>query len=95
MTQGYTRVGYMKRPKVQATLAGTDTELSLACDDYVTAFKEHKASTDALDCAKKRCAELMNKHGKNQISHDGYLINFKEEKTIPESVSIKVDNYDR
>ena len=71
-----------------------NTELSDACDEFLSASKEAADAADHLNVCRERCARLMKQAGlgdRQYVRHDGKRIMLKEGKVTPDKVVIKND----
>lgn len=60
------------RVEVQEIMAGTDTELSRACDAVLEARQEVKEANKVLHAADEKLISLMQADGKKSIKHEGH-----------------------
>lgn len=84
------------REKQQIEIEGTNTELSNACDDLISArdvlikrTKELKDDKDAAVVASERVASIMIKLGMDSCRHSGLTFKVKEAKEVKPKVIVK------
>lgn len=62
------------RVAVQDTLPGTDTELSLLCDQVLDARAGMETAREGLHAVEAKLIEVMSAAGKKSIKHEGRII---------------------
>ncbi len=77
--------------EVQVMLAGTETPLSIAADDFLEAHRDYVQSKEVFQNARKVMAQALNKAGKNKLYHGGKCIEFVEGKTVEDTVKVSKD----
>lgn len=77
-----------KSPR-QETIPGTDTPLSIGCDEYIEISRAIEKGKILLDEKRKELVELFKAHRKTSIKHNGVTLYLKEGQITKDTIAIK------
>ena len=77
----------------QMVMAGADTDLSRAADDYLEAVNRLKEVDASIEARKQALITVMLKNKKHTITHNGFRLSFRAGRTVKSTIVLQ-DNHE-